>query len=127
MSSVIVATWRAAPPRAGVATLVSACRMPAGHNTRTTSARARAPRPKTRSAGAAGGVEAMVSIRWRRLPARTSTFAPTALRLLTRAARRTVNDACRLPPSFRHARTRPDDERTIDVDIAVAVDVANAQ
>ena len=64
---------------------ISACRMPDGHSTRTTSAPGRAPRPNTKSAGAAGGVAADVSSRARRLPARIWTFAPTAAALLDAA------------------------------------------
>ena len=43
-------------------------------------------------------------MRWRRLPARISIFAPTALRLLTRAVSCTRTERDRLPPSLRRRR-----------------------
>ena len=46
------------------------------------------------------GDEEEVSITCRRLPARSSIFAPVAERLLTRAVSRTRSDAFRFPPSF---------------------------
>src|SRR6188768_3138884 len=62
---------------------VSACRIPEGHNTRTTSAAARVPRPNTTSEGDTAGDEDEVSSTCRRLPALNSIFAPNADRLLT--------------------------------------------
>src|SRR5262245_34760906 len=88
--------------RAVVEVGVSAWTMRHGQRTRTASAPVLEPRPKITSAGATGGDEDDVSIVCRRLPARRSTFAPSALRLLTRPVRRTRSEALRSPPSFLH-------------------------
>ena len=72
--------------------------MPAGHNTRTTSACVRAPRPNARSAGAIAGDVLVSSSRCHKLPARISTFEPMPLRLLARPVRLTRTDAFLLPP-----------------------------
>src|SRR5688572_14029447 len=53
---------------------VSAWRMPDGHNTRTTSAVVRGPRPKAVYDGAIAGEADETSRTWRRLPALISTF-----------------------------------------------------
>src|SRR5262245_13598778 len=66
--------------RAVVDVGVSAWTMPDGQRTRTASAAILEPRPKSTSAGATAGEEEEVSIVCRRLPARRSTFAPSALR-----------------------------------------------
>src|SRR5258705_1852190 len=86
---------------------ISACRMPEGQSTRTTSAPGREPRPNTASAGDTAGEDEDISRTWRRLPALSSTFAAAAERLLTRGTRRTRNDALRLPPSFLKRRRAP--------------------
>ena len=67
----------------------------------------------------------------RRLPARSSIFEPTALRLLTLPASRTRSDACRLPPSFFSTTSRPRSGPAVraqhQVGVAVAVDVAGRE
>src|SRR5262245_48764877 len=72
---------------------VSACRIPDGQRTLTTSAAVRVPRPKLMSDGATDGVEDEFSNCCRRLPARISARTPMALRLLTRDASRTCKEA----------------------------------
>src|SRR5687768_10932258 len=61
---------------------VSACRMPDGHNTRTTSAAARDPSPNVMPDGDTAGDDEEASSTWRRLPALSSILAPTDDRLL---------------------------------------------
>ena len=85
----------------------SACTMPAGHSTRTTSAAARLPRPKTTSSPGrrrpgARGFDLLPQAARAQLD-----LEPTALRLLTLPARRIRSDGCRLPPSFLSAISRP--------------------
>src|SRR5262249_18132624 len=80
---------------------ISAWTMPDGHSTRTASGSERLPSPNITSAGTAAGLAALVSSFCHRLPARTSTLAPTPLRLLTLPARFTLIVWFEFPASFR--------------------------
>ena len=94
--------------------------------TRTASGAVREPRPNTTSAGAAIGTAAEVSIFWRRLPARISTFAPTPPLFDTRPTSCTANEWLRLPPSLTSRRSAGG-RRHERVRVAVAVEVADGE